>query len=263
MATASLLVAGVVSIGTGISFASVARAVARKEAAGPRRSARGAHATWWAALAAYLVIQGVLTVSAGLDRLSTEAYLASRVVAIPLLCASVWGLTSYLLFLYTGDGRAMTALAFLYAGVAALFYVATFGQQLEVQVHPWLVTIDDSGTLYRIVYLLVGVPPIAAALAYLGLLTKVRDQAQRYRIALVAGSILAYIGSGLAARLAAGDIAIFVSLVVLGAGAAIASLLAYYPPDPVRARLGMPPSRRSQRAKEREAELQWRVSELI
>jgi hypothetical protein len=233
----TLAVAGGVSVLTAVAFAVVGRAVLARDASDHARLARAAHATWWLALAVYLALQGGLTIAAAFGRLTSEAYFASRVVAIPLLCAGAGGITAYLLFLYAGRRGLMWSALLGYAGVAALFYYVTFSQPTGLRIGDWLVGVDDSAPLYRLVYALVGLPPIAASIAYLALLRKVETREQRYRVVLVAGSILLYVGSGLAARLRASDEVIFVTLVLFGLGAAIASLAAYYPPPSVRARL--------------------------
>jgi hypothetical protein len=230
----TLALAGGLSIVTGLAFAIVARAVSQRMATEDRRLARRAHAAWWLCLGAYLVLQGALTILAGTGRATIDLYLASRIVAIPLLCASVWGLTFYLVFLYTGSTRAAIPLGVLYAAAAAVFFYATFSVPQALIVRTWLIGIEDSGPLYRFVYAIIGLPPILASVAYFGLLRRARQPEQRYRIALLGGSILAYIGSGLAARLFASDAAIFATLVVMGLGAAAASLAAYYPPAFVR-----------------------------
>lgn len=230
MSASTLALAGGLSIVTGVSFAFVARAVSHRLATDARRLARRAHAAWWLCLGAYLVLQGALTILAGAGRVSLDTYLASRILAIPLLCGAVWGLTFYLAFLYTGRTGAALPLAVLYAVAAAAFYYATFSVPQTLSVRTWLIEVDDSGALYRIVYALVGLPPILASLAYFALLRRAREPEQRYRIALLGGSILAYLGGGLAARLFADDTVIFVTLVVFGLGAAAASLAAYHPP---------------------------------
>lgn len=233
----ALLAAGVVSAVVGASFGFVARAVLRQPVAGEHRLAHRAHAAWWLALGAYLVLQGAMTAAAATTGLSLGVYLASRVVAIPLLCAGVWGITYFLVYLYTGWREANRPLAVFFALVAALFAWATFATPQELLVRQWIIEIDDSAPLFTLIYALVGLPPIVASLAYLALLRKVRGRAQRYRIVLSAGGILLYVGTGLAARLGTNDALIFATLVGCGVAAALASLAAYYPPAFVRARL--------------------------
>lgn len=232
---ATLLAAGAISIAMGVAFGLVAREVGRRGAGGSHAIARRAHVTWWAALGSYLVLQGALTMLAGANALDERSYAASRVIAIPLLCASVWGISTYLVYLYTGRERAGRVLGWAYAAVGALFAYVTFaGGMPRILIHEWTIGLDDTAPGYRIVYLLVGLPPIVASIAYLALLRRTSDPVQRYRIKLVGGSILAYVASGLAARLAENDVLIFVTLVLLGGGAAVASVAAQFPPRAAR-----------------------------
>lgn len=230
----SLVVAGVVSILTGLSFGLVARAVSRRGATRGSLHARRAHELWWLGLGGYLVVQGALTLMAAGGGLTLGLYLASRALLIPALCAGTWGITSFILYLYRGSTAHFRPLGVLYALVAVLFAWATFGQPQQLFVREWIVTLDDTGALYRLVYVLVGLPPILASVAYLALLPRIEGREQRYRVLLLAGSILAYVGSGLAGRLSARSEVVFVTLVLFGIGAAVASLAAYYPPPLVR-----------------------------
>lgn len=234
MPATSLLVAGGMSVGVGLSFAAVARSIGRQPATGDARLALRAFATWWGALAVYLVVHGGLTAMAGFRDVPAALYLATRVLNIPALCLAIWGLTSYLLYLYVGDRRVFAVTGMFAAAVAVLFFWATFTADQVVHTGRWVVAGDDSGALYRLVYVALGVPPLVAALAYMGLARKVHTRAQRYRIVLVSGSILAYVGSGLAARLGTGDATVFATLVGVGALAAVAALMAYYPPPAVQ-----------------------------
>jgi uncharacterized membrane protein len=109
----------------------------------------------------------------------------------------------------------------------------------EVVTKPWAAELEGTGEgrLYQAVYVAVGVPPLLAGLAYLSLLFRVKEPIQRYRVALVGGSILLWVGSGLVARLSGSGLAAFLTLAVVGLGAAIAVLLAYHPPRAIARRL--------------------------
>lgn len=236
MASVTLLIAGVASIVTGLGFGFVARAVSQRDATGPRLLARRAHTAWWGGLGTYLVLQGALTLLAAFDALDVGTYLASRALAVPLLCTATWGITFFLTFLYTGRKEPAPILGALYAIVMVVFLYETYSLDLDLVVGRWVVGLEDTSPVFRAIYAVIGLPPILASLAYLYLLRRTSDAEQRYRISLIAGSILLYIGSGLAARLSANDAVIFLTLVGLGFAAAAASLLAYYPPPALRAR---------------------------
>lgn len=238
MASATLVLSGLTSVLTGAAFLVVVRALARRQVSRENRVGHVALRVWWGALGAYLVLQGVLTALAAFGALDVRTYLLSRLVSIPLLCASTWGITCHLAFVHTGRARVAPALGVLYAAVGALFFYATFSSPKPLVVEDWLVRFGDDDGLMRVVYALVGLPPILAAFGYLALLPHAKDASHRYRLALTAGAILAYVGGGLVARLSGSDLVVFLTLVPLGALAAGASLLAHYPPRRLRARLG-------------------------
>lgn len=241
MTSSTLLLAALVHLVTAASFVAVGRAVLRRHASPESRGAARAGAAWWWALGTYLAIQALLTLLAAVGRAAVPVFLAARVVTVPLLCLAVWGLTYHLVYLFTGNARAALPLALLYGAIAVAFYVASFSPMPgEVVVGPWVAELEGTGEgpLYQAVYLGVGLPPILASLAYFSLLFRVKEPMQRYRVALLGGSILLWVGSGLVARLEGRGLAAFVTLVVVGLGAAVAVFLAYHPPRALARRLG-------------------------
>lgn len=237
MPVATLALAGTVSMMTGLAYAYVARVVAQRDTSRDTRAASLSLALWWGMLGAYLLVQGALTIVASFGALTSDAYFASRILAIPLLCGGVAALVHHLTYLYTGNRKLSNALALVYVPIALLFAYATWTAPHQLTVSSWIVELDDSSPAYKLTYLLVGLPPIVASIAYYALLRRIQDPVRRYRVRLVSLTIAAYIGSGLVARLGASDLFKFVTLVGFGLAAAIMVLLAYRPPRVVLARL--------------------------
>lgn len=265
MSPATLGAAALVHLAVGVSFLLVARTLHARPRHSERLPAR-AIVLWWASLGAYLVIQAVLTVVAAADDTPpVMVFLAGRALTIPLLCGGVWGLSFHLLYLFTGSRRAALPLALFFGITALAFYVASFAPPADaVRVDAWLAELEGTGEgrLYRAVYVAVGLPPIAAAAGYLALGFRVDDVHARYRAMLVGGSILAWIGSGLAARLSAGDLAKFLTLVGPGLLAAAAALLAYRPPRAIGAWLDRAAARAVER-QSRDLSLRSRMRDLV
>jgi hypothetical protein len=257
--TSTLLIAAAASAMTGLAFVVVGLRVRTLSVSDEYRGPQLAHALWWICLGAYLLLQAGLTAAAGFGALDAAVYLASRALAIPLLCIAVWGLCSYLAFLYTGSHRARVMLGILYAVVAIVFASATFVQRPQMRIDDWLVGYEDDSLLYQAVYVLVGLPPIIASIAYLTLLRRVREPDRQRRLLLTSVGILAYVGSGLSARLFGNDVAAFVTLVPLGILSAAAILAAHVLTPTVRVpRAGAP-----QRHAIEDAGLAQRLRELI
>lgn len=259
MPEGTLAVTAAVHLATAASFAAVAVAVARRT--NGNHQAGVAFAIWWGALAGYLALQGVLLASAAASGPSLEAYLWSRLAAIPLLCAAAGGLTYYILYLLTGRSWLRVPVSLLYLATAAAFHVATFvPRPTMLRVSAWTVELElaSSPALKLAVYAAVGLPPILGSLALLWTSRRM-ERPQRYRARLVGAAILAYVGSGLAAFTAAGQALQMGALLGMGLVAAVLVLLAYFPPRPLAERIGLAshigPLRRDRQA-EREARRQ-------
>lgn len=108
-----------------------------------------------------------------------------------------------------------------------VFAYATFVERPQLRIEAWLVGYEDDSRLYQSIYVLVGLPPIAASIAYLSLLPRVQGRDRRRRLILTSVGILAYVASGLSARLFGNDMAAFLTLIPLGILSATAILVAH------------------------------------
>lgn len=254
MALGSIVTSGIIHLVAAASFLAVGAALRRRDVAPPERAAAIGFVTWWWALAAYMGITGAVTLAASTGWDSRVGIIAWRIGTAPLLAAAMWGLTYYVVHLVTGRRRLMEPIAAFYA-VAGLALIGAFLAQdpAGIRADAWVVDPEYaspwSGPGYSIILAAFGLPPIAASVAYASLIPKLESRAQRYRVALVAASILAWVGGGLAARVSASDFVVFVTLVGFGLAASVTVLAAYFPPRPVaewldaappRARVGRP-----------------------
>jgi len=239
MSSTTLLAAAGVNLVVAASFFLVGRAVSRQDA-GKTHGALLALAIWWWALAAYLAIQAALFVDVVVRGPSLAPYLASRVLVNPMLCVAAGSLTYYMLYLFTGRHQFRLPVALLYTATLVLFVVATFTRMpTGLSVTDWMIRADTAdGLLERIVYFLVGIPPIASSIALLVVAHRL-DPPQRYRAVLVGIAILAYVGSGLAAFQGDNATVQFAALTGMGILASACVLLAYYPPAALRRRYGL------------------------
>ena len=241
MVSWTLLASAVLGGVAAAAFGVVARDVAARIPRGEAASAARGFVLWWACLAAYLVLQGAFQAAAAFGGADAVAYRLSRLVAIPLLCAGAGGLSHYLLYLLTGRGR-LWLVGGLYAATGVLFLVATFWHgPADLVVSDWLVELDYDRPgvqpMYRAVLVLVGLPPILGSVALMVLSLRLDDPERRYRSGMVGLGTFLWVGSGLAGRLAGGDLAAFLSLVPMGLLSALLVVLAYHPPAAVRRRL--------------------------
>lgn len=240
MVTWTLLTSAILAGVTAVAFGAVARDVDGRVPEGRGASAGRGFVLWWGCLAAYLAIQSAFLAAAALGTTSADAYLASRVVAIPLLCTAAGGLSHYLLYLLTGRGL-LVPVGVLYTSTGVLFFVATFWNgPAGLVVGDWLLELDYDRPgvqpMYQAVLLLVGLPPVVGSLALLALSLRLQG-AQRYRSFMVGTGTFLWVGSGLVGRLAGDDRLAFLTLVPMGLLAALLVVLAYHPPTAVRRRL--------------------------
>lgn len=201
---------------------------------------------WWYGVA---LTTAVAALRAGLYMagwLEPWMYVAASQFTVVVICISLWALLCNLLYLYTGSLRSWPYLAGFYLLVLAVVIalVSWMGRPLSIGDDGWSLepvtqrVLPAWGAVLTIV-LLVG-PQLVAALAYLRLLGHAPDRTTRYRIVMVAGSLVLWFGSAILASVlqlegAAG------ALVTRLAGilAAVLVLLAYDPPAPIRRRLGV------------------------
>ena len=213
---------------------------------GPGRLAARLFAAWW------VLLGGISAVSVGMGFLAAAGvadlalYLTIIEVYFLLLCVALWALLYYLVYVLTGSRRAVVPIATFYA----LFYVWIL--YLITSIHPQAVKIVDLS--YRLdpqpqtspavtgvlLSLLLG-PVLVAAVGYFRLFFRVEGRTQRYRIGLIAITLLAWFGSsGVAAVVGVSNEPWWGAVnSVLGLAAAVSIYFAYQPPSYVRRRFGI------------------------
>lgn len=237
---------GMASIAAGL-FAYVGyrlghRAVATAEA----RAAFTCFRTWWYGIAATTAVTALRSGLYMAGALPSWLYEATNQFTVMVACIALWALLCNLMYLYTGSLRSWAPLAVLYLLVTAFFVglVAWVGPPTQVVDDGWSLQPVTAHVLPQwaglVALLALLGPQLAAAFAYLLLLRHAPGPTQRYRICMVAGSLILWFGSTILAQL----------LQLGGAGAEILSravsilaavlvLLAYDPPAAIQRRLGV------------------------
>lgn len=247
MAAGTLLVSAAFSLLNGAAYLYVGRRLSARQVSEYASLAHGLFVLWWAALGVSSLL-GAVQIGLYLGGwLPIWIYDTFTALNLLLLVIGLWGLLYYLVFLYTGRRGAWAPLAAFYL----VFYAAI---QALGNYYDRPTVLGDNGwnlverpeidvpqvTLWLFLLGLVG-PQIGAALAYLRLYGKAEDTTQRYRIAMVSGSIIIWFGATLAASLAeVGALAAWqVASRLLALAAAGAILIAYLPPPVVQRRFGI------------------------
>ena len=201
---------------------------------------------WWYGLAASTLINGLLSLFGALGLDDLPLFLTATYVNILVLCVALLGLLYYLIFLFTGNRRALLSLSIFYAAYYILLvYYVTASLPSHVDVKRWSATVAYrlplTGPLFLIVVALLLLPQIIGGLAYFSLFFRVRGATQKYRVLLVSWSIIIWFGSpllALAGRLTEQDWWQLASRLI-GLAAALIILMAYLPPHWLKDRYGI------------------------
>lgn len=243
MSALMLALVGLVHLVTAAAFVAVGHRLRVRSVLPDLGMARDAFVAWWWAFAAYLAGEGALAMLAAAGWSPLGPFLAFRLLSGPLIAAAAWGLAYHVLFLWSGRPGWALALAFYYgaAGCAYSMSVWLHGP-VGVEVTSWSADVAYreplGGALWQAVLVSMGLPLVLGSLAYLGLVRKVDGRAPRYRIVLVASSLLVWVASGYLAESAGGVAAQFIGVVLLGLLTAGAVTAAYFPPPAVQRWLG-------------------------
>lgn len=234
---------------SGIYFI-VAYALSRRTVQEDARRPHRAFILWWTGLGILGVAGAVFTLGVPVGALGLAGARAVVYGFVGLIFAMLAGLLYYLLYLYTGNHANLRRVVLFYVALSGLFVYLTESQEPYIDgagAEPELAYADERAPgdpLALAFSLALVLPPLAAAVAYLGLYFRVPDRTSRYRILMVSGGIvlwftysaLSSITQGLldvreppfAARLAGQ---------MLGVLAALMVLAAYIPPGFARRRL--------------------------
>lgn len=219
--------------------------VSTRAASPAGRRALRAFGVWWFGLAVTVAANAIkeAVVAADLDAATfLNAFQYAYVLA---LCAAVWGLLYYLVYLFTGHERAYWPLATFYAlyATTALWVIASM-TPAGVTEGKWFVqwayaNPTPGGPILIVLTLLLLLPQIGAAVVYLRAASGTPDRMARFRVRVVAWSLILWLGIQLLAPFlmlgrfewwqAGGRL--------VGLAAALAILVAYRPPLALARRL--------------------------
>ena len=202
---------------------------------------------WWNGLAASTLINGTLSLFGAIGLTDLPLFLTATYVNLLVICAALWGLLYYLVYLFTGNRRALLPLTIFYAAYyVLLLYYTTASIPSHVEVSRWSAAVAYrvplAGPFFLMIVALLLLPQIIGALAYFTLYFRVRETTQKYRVLLVSSSIIVWFASplvALAGRLAEQDWWQLTSRFI-GLTAALLILMAYLPPVWLKQRYGIP-----------------------
>lgn len=245
----TLALTAVVSVVVAALYLYVGRVVHSRAVSAEARLARDAFATWWALLGGMSLLGALQTALYLSDRLPIWLYLTFTQIALWALFAALCSLQLYLVYLYTGSKRSFVPIGafYLVAYFAIIALLHWAGRPESIYDDGWRLRTLPQVELGRAVgiafiLLLLG-PQLFAAVSYARLYRKTQDRTQRYRIAMLTGSILVWFGTSAVVGAASSPDAVNVPWQIaqrlLSIAAALAILMAYKPPRWVRDRWGL------------------------
>lgn len=229
------LVLGVLSVISMGIFAFLGIVLQGRRMAGAMRLPAAQFALFWLGLAGVELISAIESLVAVAQVPPLALVLTLFYLEIALLCAILWGLLGYLVFLFTGRNFLVPITTGYLALYVALLYLVTAAMPNAVTVDLGVVNLHLASPLAATTDLLfvaaLILPEIVASALYLSLAFRSADPTVRYRLGLVGGALLfwfsfaavgpALLGSGVLGTLAGR---------VVAPAAAIVVILAYFPP---------------------------------
>lgn len=245
MAPTLLLDAGFL-LAMGLIYAYVGALTWRRKTGGEAQLASDLFATWWFALAASTATTAATRVLGFAGVTQPAAYVALTLLGLLAVCIALWGLLYYLLYLFTGRRRVLVLVSAFYSAFFAwIVYLTSARPVTGVAIGAWKVEVLYAGTLAPGVLtafvVLLALPPVLGAFAYARLYFRVEETTQRYRIGLVAGTIVVWFSATLVAYAfgATGGLAWQLGSRLIALGASALLYFAYRPPAWVRRRYGV------------------------
>lgn len=205
-------------------------------------------AVWWYGLAVFTLLGAFRAALAGFGNVDVRTHaLLNDLGALPLV-ALLWGLVSYLAYVYTGRPTALRVVTALHLLILLFYgYVVATLDPVSVRVETWRVPVEYAaeipGVISGAILVTMLVPALAAAVGYGTLYFRTHDRSARYRIGMTSGAFLLWFGAaGVASLTALGAWAWWpFAARMVGLVATLMILAAYRPPAWVRGRLGIRP----------------------
>lgn len=266
MVAVGLLLASAADVLMGVLFALVGSAIWRRHVTPDARQAARAFTLWWYGIGALVVVEGARGIVASVGALDTLLFAALFQAAwyawVFILAASMWGLLTYLLYLYTGSYRGEITLAIFYGAWAAvaIWQTALAGPTFRPTQLATLVEyrVPLPAWVQALFFLTLYVPQLAGIGLYLRMGRAATGGEARFRVRATGWGLLVWLGANLVAGIAnvVPSDEWQVAKRILGVTVATLILVSYRPTYEMRRQLSRP-------NEERDAALQARARELV
>ena len=248
MSSATLLLGAGLSALAGVLYFVVGHVASKRKTQAENSLALLAFTIWWYALGTTSIVSASATAAGAFGLVDLPLLMTLTFALLAVICVALWGLLYYLIYIFFGSRSIAWPLAALYAFYYTYFvYVIIVANPIGVETGRWSNRFVyenpiEGDPVVLVLATLLLVPQMLGALAYFSLYFRTTDRMQRYRIALISGSIFLWFGSSLVAssvHISSSDVWQIANRFIALA-ATLTVLAAYVPPRFVRARLARP-----------------------
>lgn len=233
-------------VSAGIYFY-VARTLGQRHAISPdARMAWKLFVVWWYALAGVTFVSGMLNLIGAIGLTSLPLFLTFTQLEILVVCIALYGLMYYLIYIFTGNRKALPVLTIAYILYYFLFmYYLNVSIPIGVSINRWNVGVNyqhqPTGPFVTLLLVLLVFPQIFGSLAYFTLYFRVKEVTQKYRVALVSWSIIVWFLSAFIASISGLSQYDWWQITsrVIGLCATLTILMAYRPVNWIKNRFGI------------------------
>jgi hypothetical protein len=201
---------------------------------------------WWYALACTSVSGAMLDLLGAIGLASLPLVLTFTQLNLLAICAALYGLMYYLIYLFTGNRKVLAPLTITYIlYYVLLIHYLNLSIPISVSVGRWSVAMhyqqQSTGPFVTLILVLLVFPQIIGSLAYFTLFFRVKEATQKYRVALVSWSIIIWFLSSFIASIAGLSEYDWWQILsrLIGLGATLTILMAYQPINWIKNHLGV------------------------
>lgn len=157
---------------------------------------------WWFGMGANAGLNALSVLTLAMNVTALPIFILFSVSATLAASAALWGLLTYLTYVFTGKDRSRLVAAFYIAFALFLFYSIYSFQPTGVAMGEWQVSMQyantpqgASGFTYAVgLILLLGLPPVIASIGMFLLFLRIKERSSKYRAGLVSTGIFMLFG---------------------------------------------------------------------
>jgi hypothetical protein len=208
---------------------------------------------WWFGMGTNAALNTLSILTLSMNITALPVFIFFSISATLAASLALWGLLTYLIYVFTGKDRSRLVAAFYIAFALFLFYSIYSFQPTGVAMGEWQVAMQYANTpqgaqafVYAVgLILLLGLPPVVASIGMFLLFLRIKERSSKYRAALVSAGIFMLFGLTYIVPLIlypfglrTGDISWWpVATRIVGLAALVIIYFAYFPPESIQKRL--------------------------